>query len=77
MWTRAKETLNRSGPSSMPGPNSSVVDRKVEDVTVIDLKDPLVGQLPVHVFRDRLGELLNQGTSPETARFLCASPVCR
>jgi len=40
---------------------SSVVDRKVSEVSVIDLKGPLMRELPVLAFRDQIRELLDQG----------------
>jgi anti-sigma B factor antagonist len=46
----------------MPGPNLSVVDRRDNDVAVIDLAGPLVGDRPVHALHDRIRQLLGAGT---------------
>jgi len=62
MRTHAEETFNSSGPLSMPGPDLSVVDRRENDVAVIDLVGPLVGERPVHALRDRIRQLLDAGT---------------
>lgn len=45
-----------------PGLDCSVVDRNVRDVRVIDVAGPLVRESPVLTFRDRIRELLDQGT---------------
>ena len=54
--------LDSYGPFLAPGPACSVVDRKVRDVSVMDLAGPFVEQLPVIAFHDRIRELLDQGT---------------
>jgi anti-sigma B factor antagonist len=61
MQIHSEQTLNGYEPFSMPGPNPIVVHRKIRDVAVIDLHGPLVSELPVHVFRDRIRELLDEG----------------
>lgn len=62
MGIQAGDTFNPSGPFSMQGSGASVLERKVQDVAVIDLTGPLVGALPARVFRDRVEKLLCQGT---------------
>src|SRR5215472_4290016 len=54
---------NSVGYSPFPAhvPESSVVERGVRDVSVIDLKGPLMRELPVLAFRDQIRELLDQG----------------
>ena len=60
MRIQAEETLN-DWPFSMPGPSPSVMDHQVQGVAVIDLTGPLVREMPVHVFRDRIQQLLDEG----------------
>ncbi len=44
----------------LPGPECTVLGRKVGDVSVIDLTGPLVRELPVLAFRDQIRELLDR-----------------
>jgi len=62
MQVHAETNLDGLGPFLAPGPDCSVVDRKVRDVTVIDLTGPLVRELPVLAFRSQIRDLLDQGT---------------
>jgi anti-sigma B factor antagonist len=62
MRTHAEETFNGYGPLSLPSPDLSVVDRIENDVAVIDLAGPLVGERPVHALHDRIRQLLDLGT---------------
>ena len=62
MQTHAEANLDGYGPFVAPGPECSVVDRKVRNVSIIDLTGPLVRELPVHAFRDQIRELLDQDT---------------
>jgi len=62
MQTHAEANLDGYGPFPAPGQESSVFSRKVGDVSVIDLTGPLVRELPVLAFRERIQELLDQGT---------------
>jgi anti-sigma B factor antagonist len=60
MQTHAETNLDSYGPF-LPGPECSVLGRKVGDVSVIDLTGPLVRELPVLAFRDQIRELLDRG----------------
>jgi anti-sigma B factor antagonist len=62
MQIHAEPNLDGYGLFLAPGPECSVVDRKVRGISVIDLTGPLVRELPVLAFRDRIRELLDQGT---------------
>ena len=62
MQTHAEASLDGYGPFVAPGPECSVVDRKIRNVSIIDLTGPLVRELPVHAFRDQIRELLDQDT---------------
>jgi len=72
MRTHAEETFNGYGPLSMSGPDLSVVYRRDNDVAVIDLAGPLVGDRPVHALHDRILHLLDAGTK----NFAITSPRC-
>ena len=61
MQIHTKTSLDGYGPFLVPGPECSVVDRTVRDVSVIHLTGPLVRELPVLTFRDQIRELLDQG----------------
>jgi ABC-type transporter Mla MlaB component len=61
MRIQAEETLDIYGPFSMPRLSPSAVDREVQGVEVIDLTGPLVRELSVHAFRDRIRQLLDEG----------------
>jgi anti-sigma B factor antagonist len=60
MQIHAETNLDSYGPF-LPGPECSVLGRKVGDVSVIDLTGPLVRELPVLAFRDQIRELLDRG----------------
>jgi anti-sigma B factor antagonist len=60
MQVHAETSLDGYGPF-LPGPECSVLDRKVGDVCVIDLRGPLVRELPVLAFRDQIREFLDRG----------------
>jgi anti-sigma B factor antagonist len=62
MQTHAEPNLDDYGPFLTLSPHRCVVDRQVRGVSVIDLAGPLLGHLPVLAFRDRIRELLDQGT---------------
>ena len=61
MQIHTKTSLDGYGPFLVPGPECSVVDRTVRDVSVIHLTGPLVRELPVLTFRHQIRELLDQG----------------
>jgi len=61
MQIHAETSLGGYGPFLVPGPECSVVDRKVRDVSIIHLTGSLVRELPVLTFRDQIRELLDQG----------------
>jgi anti-sigma B factor antagonist len=60
MQIHAETNLDGYGPF-LPGPECTVLGRKVGDVSVIDLTGPLVRELPVLAFRDQIRELLDRG----------------
>jgi anti-sigma B factor antagonist len=60
MQIYAETNVDDYGPF-LPGPECSVLGRKVGDVSVIDLTGPLVRELPVLAFRDQIRELLDRG----------------
>jgi len=62
MRTHAEETFSGYGPLSMPGPDLSVVDRRENELAVVDLAGPLVGDRPVHALHNRIRQLLDVGT---------------
>jgi anti-sigma B factor antagonist len=59
MQTYAETNVDGYGPF-LPGPECSVLGRKVGDVSVIDVEGPLVRELPVLAFRDQIRELLDR-----------------
>jgi len=61
MQIHTKTSLDGYGPFLVAGPECSVVDRTVRDVSVIHLRGPLVRELPVLTFRHQIRELLDQG----------------
>ena len=61
MQIHAETSLDGYETFLVPGPECSVADRKVRDVSVIHLTGPLVRELPVLTFRDQIRELLDQG----------------
>jgi len=61
MQILADSNLDGYGPFLVPGPGCRVVDRKVDDICVIDLTGPLVRELPVLAFRDQIRALLDKG----------------
>jgi anti-sigma B factor antagonist len=61
MQIHTETNLDHYGPFLVPGPQCTVVDREVSGVSVIDLTGPLVRELPVLAFREKMQELLDQG----------------
>jgi len=62
MQIHAEVSSEDYGPIPAPRQECIMADRKVHDVSVIDLTGPLVRELPVLAFRDQIRELLDQGT---------------
>jgi anti-sigma B factor antagonist len=62
MRIHADETLYSFGPFALPGLTPGVVCRKIHDVAVVDLAGPLVAESPASGLRDRILELLQEGT---------------
>jgi anti-sigma B factor antagonist len=62
MRVHSEQSFTGAGAFSMPSPDLSVVDRTENDVAVIDLAGPLVGERPVHGLHDRIRQLLDLGT---------------
>jgi len=60
MRIQTGDTFNCSGLFSTPGSSPSVSNRNVQDVAVIDLRGPLVGDLPVNALRDQIAKVLHQ-----------------
>ncbi len=62
MLTHTGHAFSGNGLFSIPGPDPVVSDRRENDVAVIDLAGPLVGERSVHALHDRIQELLFLGT---------------
>ncbi|MGH7867452.1 MAG: STAS domain-containing protein, partial [Candidatus Dormibacteraceae bacterium] len=61
MQTHQEPLSNAFSESSVLTPDSDVVERKVGDVAVIDIRGPFAGELSVRAFLDRVRQLTHEG----------------